>query len=76
MLQSNNRQASPAQENANLSTIACQYQIIHLSAYQYQIIQYYPKQSTIDVAGKTLIKKQKIIHAAEKGTFPRAASGR
>jgi hypothetical protein len=43
---------SPAQETAKLGTIACQYEIICLSAYQYQIILCYPKQSTLDVAGR------------------------
>jgi hypothetical protein len=76
MLLSSKRHTSPAQENANLSTIAFQYQTIHLASYQYQIIQYHPKQSTLDVAGKTLIKKQKLKHAASQGTFHEAASGR
>ena len=67
---------SPAHENAKLSTTACQYQIIYWSAYQYQIIQFYPKQSSTDVQGKPFIKMQKIKHAASKGSFPRAASGK
>ena len=50
MLQSNKRQPSPAHENAKLSTIAIQY------AYQYQITQYYQKQSSTDVEGKPYIK--------------------
>jgi hypothetical protein len=45
-----------------------------LSAYRYQIFQYYPKQSSLDVTGKTFIKMQKIQHAASKGTVWGAAS--
>ena len=59
----------------HISTIACQYQIIYLSAYQYEIIQYYPKQQSIDEQGKPFIKMQKIQHAASKGTFQIAAFG-
>jgi tetrahydromethanopterin S-methyltransferase subunit H len=48
--------------------------LINWSAYQYQIIQFYPKQSSTDVQGKPFIKRQKIKHAASKGSFQRAAS--
>ncbi len=47
-----NSHKSPAEETAKLGTITCQYEIICLSAYRYQIIQCYPKQSTLDVAGR------------------------
>ena len=62
-----------------ITAIAFQYQTIHLASYQsyqYQIIQYHPKQSTHDVAGKILIMKQKIKHAASMRTFHGAAFGR
>ena len=56
--------------------IACQYQIIYSSAYQYEIIQsYYPKPQSIDVQGKPFIKMQIIQHAASKGSFQIAAFG-
>ena len=55
--------------------VACQYQIIYSSAYQYEIIQYYPKQQSIDVQGKPFIKMQKIQHAASNGTYQIAAFG-
>jgi hypothetical protein len=37
-------------------------------SYQYQLIQYHPDQSTIDEAGETLTKKQKVKpeHAASR----------
>ncbi len=79
MLMSNIRHTSPAQENANLSTISChtscQYQIIHISL-SISNNSRLSKQSTLDVAEKSLTKKQKIKHAASKGAFPGAASGR
>ena len=46
-----------------------QYQTIHLASYQSyqsQLIQYHPNQSTIDEAGETLTKKQKVKHAASR----------
>ncbi len=43
---------------------------------QSQLIQYHPNQSTIDGAGETLTKKQKVKHAASMHTFHGAASGR
>ena len=49
--------------------IAFQYQTIHLASYQSyqsQLIQYHPNQSTIDEAGETLTKKQKVKHAASR----------
>ncbi len=63
----------------HISAIAFQYQTIHLASYQsylFQIIQYHPNQSTIDEAGGTLTKKQKVKHAASMRTFHGAASGR
>ena len=64
-----------------ITAIAFQYQTIHLASYQSyqsQLIQYHPNQSTIDEAGETLTKKQKVKHAASMhtGTFHGAASGR
>ena len=62
-----------------ITTISFQYQTIHLASYQsyqYQIIQYHPNQSTIDEAGETLPKKQKVKHAASMRTFHGAAFGR
>ena len=62
-----------------ITAIAFQYQTIHLASYQsYQteIIQYHPNQLTIDEAGATLTKKQKVKHAASMRTFHEAASGR
>ena len=50
-----------------ITAIAFQYQTIRLASYQSdqsQLIQYHPNQSTIDEAGETLTKKQKIKHAA------------
>ena len=73
------QKTSPAHENAKLSTIAIQYWIIHYpSAYQYQITQFYKKQSPTDLEGKPYIKMSKIKHAASNGTFQpeRAASGK
>ncbi len=55
-----------------ITAIAFQYQTIHLAfyqSYQSQIIQYHPRQSTIDEAGETLTKKQKVKHAASMRTF-------
>ncbi len=48
-----------------ITAIAFQYQTIHLASYQSyqsQLIQYHPNQSTIDEAGETLTKKQKVKH--------------
>jgi hypothetical protein len=45
-------------------------------SYQSQLIQYHPNQSTIDEAGETLTKKQKVKHAVSMHTFHGAASGR
>jgi hypothetical protein len=45
-------------------------------SYQTQKIQYHPNQPTIDEAGETLTKKQKVKHAASMCTFHRAASVR
>ena len=62
-----------------ITAIAFQYQTIHLASYQSyqsQLIQYHPNQSTIDEAGETLTKKQKVKHAASMHTFHGAASGR
>jgi hypothetical protein len=62
-----------------ITAIAFQYQTIHLASYQShqsQLIQYHPNQSTIDDAGKTLTKKQKVKHAASMHTLHGAASGR
>lgn len=62
-----------------ITAIAFQYQTIHLASYQCyqsQLIQYHPNQSTIDEAGETLTKKQKVKHAASMHTFHGAASGR
>jgi hypothetical protein len=62
-----------------ITAIALQYQSIHLASYQsYQspLIQYHPNQSTIDEAGETLTKKQKVKHVASMHTFHGAASGR
>ena len=50
-----------------ITAIAFQYQTIHLASYQSyqsQLIQYHPNQSTIDEAGETLTKKQKVKHYA------------
>ena len=50
-----------------ITAIAFQYQTIHLASYrsyQSQIFQYHSNQSTIDEAGETLTKKQKVKHAA------------
>jgi hypothetical protein len=61
------------------TAIAFQFQTIHMASYQShqsQIIQYHPNQSTIDEAGETLTKKQKVKHAASMRTFHGAASGR
>ncbi len=44
--------------------------------YQSLTIQYHPNQSTIDDAGETLSKKQKVKYAASMHTFHGAASGR
>ena len=63
----------------HITAIAFQYQTIHLASYQSyqsQLIQYHPNQSTIDEAGETLTKKQKVKHAASMHTFHGAASGR
>jgi hypothetical protein len=49
-------ETSSAHENAKLSTIACPYQNIYPPDYRYLIVQRYPKQSSTDVQGKTLIK--------------------
>jgi hypothetical protein len=60
-----------------ITVIAFQYQTFHLASYQsYQFkkIQYHPNQSTIDGAGETLTKKQKVKHAASMSTFHGAAS--
>ena len=49
-----------------ITAIAFQYQTIHLvsfQSHQSQLIQYHPNQSTIDEAGETLTKKQKVKHA-------------
>ena len=62
-----------------ITAIAFQYQTIHLASYQSyqsQLIQYHPNQSTIDEAGETLTKKQKVKYAASMHTFHGAASGR
>ena len=62
-----------------ITAIAFQYQTIHLASYQSyqsQLIQYHPNQSTIDEAGETLTKKQKVKHAASMQTFHGAASER
>ena len=62
-----------------ITAIAFQYQTIHLASYQSyqsQLIQYHPNQSTIDEAGETLPKKQKVKHAASMRTFHGAAFGR
>ncbi len=62
-----------------ITAIAFQYQSIHLESYQSyqsQLIQYHPNQSTIDDAGETLTKKQKVKHAASMHIFHGAASGR
>ncbi len=62
-----------------ITAIVFQHQTIHLASYQSyqsQIIQYHPNQSTIDGAGKTLTKKQKVKYAASMSTFHGAASGR
>ncbi len=45
-------------------------------SFQSEIIQYHPNQSTIDEAGETLTKKQKVKHAVSMRTFHKAASGR
>jgi hypothetical protein len=61
-----------------ITVIAFQYQTIHLASdqsYQSQIVQYHPNQSTIDEAGETFTKKQKVKHAASMHTFHGAASG-
>ena len=61
-----------------ITVIAFQYQTIHLASYQSyqsQIIQYHANQSTIDEAGETFTKKQKVKHAASMRTFHGAASG-
>jgi hypothetical protein len=47
-----------------------------LASCQSQLIQYHPNLSTIDEAGETLTKKQKVKHAASMHTFHGAASGR
>ena len=78
MLLSSKRHSFSAQVNANHS-VAFQYQTIHLASYQSyqsQLIQYHPNQSTIDEAGETLTKMQKVKHAALMHTFHGAASGR
>ncbi len=79
MLMSNSRHTSPEHKNENLSTISChtrcQYQIMHVGL-SISNNSRLSKQSTLDVANKTLTKKQKIKHAASKGAFPGAASGR
>jgi len=54
-----------------ITAVAFQYQTIHLASYQSyqsQLIQYHPNQSTIDEAGETLTKKQKVKpeHAASR----------
>jgi hypothetical protein len=52
-----------------ITAAAFQYQTIHLASYQSyqsQLIQYHPNQSTIDEAGETLTKKQKVKHAASR----------
>jgi hypothetical protein len=52
-----------------ITAVASQYQTIHLASYQSyqsQLIQYHPNQSTIDEAGETLTKKQKVKHAASR----------
>ncbi len=62
-----------------ITAIAFQYQTVHLASYrsyQSQITQYHPNQSTIDEAGETLTKNQKVKHAASMCTFHGAASGR
>ncbi len=62
-----------------ITAIVFQYQTIHLASYQsyqFQLIQYHPNESTIDEAGETLTKKQKVKHAASMHTFHGAASGR
>ena len=62
-----------------ITAIAFQYQTIHLASYQSyrsHIIQCHPNQSTIDEAGETLTKKQKVKHAALMRTFHGAAFGR
>ena len=61
-----------------ITAIAFQYQTIHLASHQSrqsQFIQYLPNQSTIDDAGETLTKKQKVKHDASMHTFHGAASG-
>ncbi len=60
-----------------ITAIAFQYQTIQLASYQSyqsQLIQYHPYQSTIDEAGESLTKKQKVEHAASMHTFHGAAS--
>ncbi len=69
MLLSSKRHSFSAQENANHSNCFS-------VSNQSQIIQYHPNQSTIDEAGETLTKKQKVKHAASMRTFHGAASGR
>jgi hypothetical protein len=63
---------SPAQENANISTIvchpSCQYQIM-LGSLFISKIQNYPKQSTLDVARKQFTNEHKTKHTASKCTF-------
>ena len=71
MLLSSKRHSFSAQENANQTINLASYQ-----SYQSQLIQYHPNLSTIDVAGETLTKKQKVKHAASMHTFHGAASGR
>jgi hypothetical protein len=62
-----------------ITAFAFECQIIQLASYQSyqsQIIQYHPNKSTIDEAGETFTKKQKVKHAASMRTFHEAASGR
>ncbi len=62
-----------------ITAIAFQYQKIHLASYdsyQTEINQYHPNQLTIDGAGATSTKKQKVKHAASMCTLHEAASGR
>jgi hypothetical protein len=62
-----------------ITMIAFQYQTIHQASYQSyqsQIIQYHPNKSTLDEAGETLTKNQKLKHAASVRTYHGAASGR
>jgi hypothetical protein len=68
-MQSNKRQISSAHKNANLSRIACQYEIIYSSAAlsASQKFKNYPKQSSLDVTGKTLsrCRKYSMLHRRE-----------